>query len=49
LISIFAHGITATPGAKWYATQVEGVAESEGTEMQEVPEMPVRGSARLNG
>jgi NhaP-type Na+/H+ or K+/H+ antiporter len=49
LISIFAHGITATPGAKWYAKQVEGVAESEGTEMQEVPEMPVRGSARLNG
>ncbi|HSG17483.1 MAG TPA: cation:proton antiporter [Anaerolineae bacterium] len=42
LISIFAHGVTAAPGAKWYAQQVEGVAESEGTEMQEVPEMPIR-------
>jgi NhaP-type Na+/H+ or K+/H+ antiporter len=41
-ISIFAHGVTAAPGAKWYAQQVEGVAESEGTEMQEVPEMPIR-------
>jgi NhaP-type Na+/H+ or K+/H+ antiporter len=42
LISIVAHGVTAAPGAKWYAQQVEGVAESEGTEMQEVPEMPIR-------
>jgi NhaP-type Na+/H+ or K+/H+ antiporter len=49
LISIFAHGVTAAPGAKWYAKRVEGVVESEGTEMQEVPEMPVRGSARLEG
>ena len=47
LISIFAHGMTAAPGARWYAKRVEGVVESEGTEMQEVPEMPVRGSARL--
>ncbi len=49
LISIFAHGVTAGPGAKWYAKRVEGVVESKGTEMQEVPEMPVRGSARLEG
>ena len=49
LISIFAHGVTAAPVAKWYAKRVESVVESEGTEMQEVPEMPVRGSARLEG
>ncbi|KPK07714.1 MAG: hypothetical protein AMJ56_12940 [Anaerolineae bacterium SG8_19] len=49
LISIFAHGVTAAPGAKWYAKRVEGVVESAHTEMQEVPEMPVRGSARLEG
>ncbi len=41
-ISIFAHGVTAAPGAKWYAKRVEGVVESKDTEMQEVPEMPVR-------
>jgi NhaP-type Na+/H+ or K+/H+ antiporter len=44
-ISIFAHGVTAAPGAKWYAKRVEGVVESEGTEMQEVSEMPLRGTA----
>ena len=49
LISIFAHGVTAAPGAKWYAKRVESVVESKGTEMQEVPEMPVRGSTRLEG
>jgi NhaP-type Na+/H+ or K+/H+ antiporter len=48
-ISIFAHGVTAAPGAKWYAKRVKGVVESEGTEMQEVPEMPLRGTARLEG
>jgi NhaP-type Na+/H+ or K+/H+ antiporter len=48
-ISIFAHGVTAAPGAKWYAKRVEGVVESEGTEMQEVPEMPLRGSSSLEG
>ncbi len=42
LISIFVHGITAAPGAKWYAKIVEAVVTSEGTEMKEVPEMPVR-------
>ena len=42
LISIFAHGVTAAPLAKWYAKRVKGVVDSEGTEMQKVPEMPVR-------
>lgn len=42
LLSIFAHGITAAPGANWYAKSVEAMVESEGTEMMEVPEMPVR-------
>jgi NhaP-type Na+/H+ or K+/H+ antiporter len=48
-ISIFAHGVTAAPGAIWYAKRVKGVVESEGTEMQEVPEMPLRGSGRPEG
>jgi hypothetical protein len=47
LISIFAHGVSAGPGAKWYAKRVEGVVESEGTEMQEVPEMPVRAGPQI--
>jgi NhaP-type Na+/H+ or K+/H+ antiporter len=47
LISILAHGVTAAPGAKWYAKQVEAVVESEGTEMKEVPEMPVRAGPKL--
>ena len=42
LISIFAHGITSAPGANWYAKIVEAVVTSDGTEMKEVPEMPVR-------
>jgi len=47
LISIFAHGITAAPGANWYARRVEAVVEPEGTEMQEVPEMPVRSGPQM--
>jgi NhaP-type Na+/H+ or K+/H+ antiporter len=47
LISIFAHGVSAATGAKWYAKRVEGVVESEGTEMQEVPEMPVRAGPQI--
>jgi NhaP-type Na+/H+ or K+/H+ antiporter len=42
LISIFAHGITAVPGANWYAKRVEAMVEPEASEMKEVPEMPVR-------
>lgn len=48
-ISIFAHGVTAAPGAKWYAKRVERIVESEGAEMQEVPEIPVRGSGPMDG
>ena len=47
LISIFAHGVSAGPGAKWYAKRVEGIVESESTEMQEVPEMPVRAGPQI--
>ncbi len=46
LISIFAHGVTAAPGANWYARRVAGVTEAEATEMVDVPEMPVRASAQ---
>ena len=49
LISIFAHGMTAAPGAKWYAKRVEGTVSPAEAEVKEVPEMPVRGSARLEG
>jgi NhaP-type Na+/H+ or K+/H+ antiporter len=42
LISIFAHGITSAPGANWYTKIVEAVVTSDGTEMKEVLEMPVR-------
>jgi NhaP-type Na+/H+ or K+/H+ antiporter len=42
LISIFVHRITAAPRANWYAKIVEAVVTSDGTEMKEVPEMPVR-------
>ena len=47
LISIFAHGVTAAPGAKWYVKHVEGVVEPEGAEVKKVPEMPVRGGPKL--
>lgn len=42
LISIFAHGISAAPVANWYARIIKAVVKPEGTEMKEVPEMPVR-------
>ena len=42
LISVFAHGITAAPGASWYAKRVEAMVEPEASEMKEVSEMPVR-------
>ena len=46
LISIFAHGVTAAPLANWYARRVDRVTEPEGTEMVDVPEMPVRAGPR---
>jgi NhaP-type Na+/H+ or K+/H+ antiporter len=48
LISIFAHGVTAAPLANWYARRVDRVTEPEGTEMVDVPEMPVRAGPRLD-
>jgi NhaP-type Na+/H+ or K+/H+ antiporter len=46
LISIFAHGVTAAPGANWYAKRVANVTKPDGTEMVSVPEMPVRAGAQ---
>ena len=40
-------GETAAQGAKWYAKRVEDELESEGTEMQEVPEIPVRAGSLM--
>ena len=42
LISVFAHGMTAVPGAEAYAKRLATVTESDSHEMQEAPEMPLR-------
>jgi len=42
LISIFAHGITAAPLAKWYSQRIKAVAGPKGVEMKDVVEMPGR-------
>ncbi len=42
LISVFAHGITAAPGAKWYGSRIESRVDADSNEMQEVPELPLR-------
>ena len=43
LISVFAHGLTAFPGANWYAARVEETKKKPGaTEHVPVEEMPVR-------
>ena len=42
LISIFAHGITAVPLAKWYSQRIKAVAGPKGVEMKDVVEMPGR-------
>jgi NhaP-type Na+/H+ or K+/H+ antiporter len=42
LISIFAHGISAAPGAAWYAKRADSVVAPKGTEMKAVSEMPIR-------
>lgn len=42
LLSIFAHGITAAPGARRYARRVEREMAPDGAEMTEVMEMPLR-------
>jgi NhaP-type Na+/H+ or K+/H+ antiporter len=44
LISVFAHGITAAPGARWYGrhTSSKAFAIADSPEHTEVPEMPLR-------
>jgi NhaP-type Na+/H+ or K+/H+ antiporter len=43
LLSVFAHGITAYPLAKWYAARAEEMGEEPGmAELEQVSEMPVR-------
>lgn len=45
LLSIFVHGITAVPGAKWYAKRIEerlDTSEDDLLETTPVPEMPLR-------
>ena len=42
LISVYAHGITAAPGAKWYGSRIEAKVHAETHEREEVPEMPLR-------
>ena len=39
LLSVFAHGLTAFPGVRWYSKRMEG---GERTEHRKVGEMPVR-------
>jgi hypothetical protein len=45
LFSIFAHGMTAAPGARLYARRManEEVVAADAAEHEEVPEMPLRG------
>ncbi|MGB3296081.1 MAG: hypothetical protein WBB01_24110 [Phormidesmis sp.] len=43
LLSVFAHGLTAYPGAHWYAQRMSTQADHVSMpEMEPVPEMPVR-------
>jgi NhaP-type Na+/H+ or K+/H+ antiporter len=43
VLSVFAHGVTAYPGAKWYERQVEKIKhEKDVAEHRDVTEMPVR-------
>ena len=43
-ISVFAHGLTAFPGANWYANRISGKKDLHDSmpEMIPVEEMPVR-------
>lgn len=45
LFSVFAHGISAAPAARWYGSIMadEDLMEADAAERQEVPVMPVRG------
>jgi NhaP-type Na+/H+ or K+/H+ antiporter len=47
LFSVFAHGVSAYPGAHWYAARAEAMQEEPGmAELESVSEMPVRVSFR---
>ena len=44
LLSIFAHGMTAVPGAKWYGRRMEQISATDDSvmEVQPVTELPLR-------
>ena len=43
ILSVFAHGLTALPGANWYARHTAGLSAAEAPpELQAVAELPVR-------
>ena len=44
LFSIFAHGVTAAPGGRWYGRRMadEKIVEPDAVEHAGVPEMPLR-------
>jgi NhaP-type Na+/H+ or K+/H+ antiporter len=48
LVSIYAHGITAAPGAKWYGRKMAEIDEEhrQVREIDEVSEMPLRVKAK---
>jgi NhaP-type Na+/H+ or K+/H+ antiporter len=48
LFSIYAHGVTAAPGARWYGRRMAEIDEErrDVKEMSEVPEMPLRVEAK---
>jgi len=48
LFSIYAHGVTAAPGAKWYGRRIADIEKEhrDVREMSEVSEMPLRGTAK---
>lgn len=47
LLSVFAHGISASPAARWYGRlMAKEEVPADAAELQEVPEMPTRGPWR---
>jgi NhaP-type Na+/H+ or K+/H+ antiporter len=48
LFSIYAHGVTAAPGARWYGRRMAEIDEQQRdlSEMNEVSEMPLRVQAK---
>jgi sodium/hydrogen antiporter len=50
MLSVFAHGLTALPGARWYAAHVAGLSEAAARpELAAVTELPVRIPHRGHG